>query len=62
MTDRATNVSGTVTDTLHQPVLDYTVVFLPSEDKIGVSQARFVHTARPKPYRRDNTSRPLWNH
>jgi len=47
MTDRATNVSGTVTDTLHQPVIDYTVVFLPSEDKIGISQARFVHTARP---------------
>src|SRR5687768_16179301 len=47
MTDRETNVSGTVTDTLHQRVIDYTVVFLPSEDKIGVSQARFVHTARP---------------
>jgi hypothetical protein len=47
MTDRETSVSGNVTDALHQKVSDYTVVFLPSEEKSGVNQSRFVRTARP---------------
>jgi len=47
MTDRETRVSGNVRDTRNQPVIDYIVVFLPSEDKAGVNQTRFVRTARP---------------
>jgi hypothetical protein len=47
MTDRETGVSGNVRDARNQPVTDYVVVVLPSEEKTGVNQTRFVHTARP---------------
>jgi protocatechuate 3,4-dioxygenase beta subunit len=47
MTDREARVSGNVRDIRSQPVLDYVVVFLPSEDKTGINQTRFFHTARP---------------
>jgi Carboxypeptidase regulatory-like domain len=47
MTDRETRVSGHVRGPRNQPVIDYIVVFLPGEEKTGVNQTRFVHTARP---------------
>ncbi len=47
LTDRLTELSGTVTDERGQPVKDYVVVLLPGELKDGVSPLRFTRTIRP---------------
>lgn len=47
MTDRISNLSGTVRDTQGRPVLDYIVVVVPQQPMEGVAATRFTRTMRP---------------
>ena len=47
LTDRLTELSGTVRDARSQTVKDYVLVVFPEDTKLWGSQSRFVRTARP---------------
>jgi protocatechuate 3,4-dioxygenase beta subunit len=47
MTDKLTVVSGQVSDGKGQPVRDYVVVLLPSDEKEPLVASRFIRTVRP---------------
>lgn len=47
LTDRLTDLSGAVTDSRGQPVLDASIVVFPSDDRLWTSQSRFIRVARP---------------
>ena len=47
LTDRLTDVSGTVRDNRGQPVQDYVLVIFPEDSTLWVGQSRYVRTARP---------------
>jgi hypothetical protein len=47
LTDRLTDLSGTVRDGRGQPVTDYVLVVFPEDNKLWGGQSRFVRTARP---------------
>jgi hypothetical protein len=47
MTKKVTTLSGLVTDTRGNPVLDATVVVFPASESLWTFQSRFVKTARP---------------
>jgi hypothetical protein len=47
LTDRLTDVTGSVRDARGQPVTDYVLVAFPEDPKLWVPQSRFVQTARP---------------
>ena len=47
LTDRLTDVTGSVRDVRGQPVTDYVLVAFPGDTKLWVPQSRFVQTARP---------------
>jgi protocatechuate 3,4-dioxygenase beta subunit len=47
LTDRLTDLSGTVRDNREQPVKDYVLVVFPEDSKLWGGQSRFVRTARP---------------
>ena len=47
MTKKIATVSGAVTDTRGNPVLDATVVVFPANEKLWTYQSRFIRAARP---------------
>ena len=47
MTKKVTNLSGGVTDSRGNPVLDATVVVFPADEKLWTFQSRFIKAARP---------------
>jgi hypothetical protein len=47
LTDRLTDVTGSVRDARGQPVSDYVLVAFPEDTKLWVPQSRFVQTTRP---------------
>jgi protocatechuate 3,4-dioxygenase beta subunit len=47
LTDRLTDITGTVRDARGQPVLDYVLVAFPEDTKLWGPQSRFVQTTRP---------------
>ncbi len=47
LTDRLTELSGTVRDSRGQPVKDYVLVVFPEDTRLWGGQSRFVRTARP---------------
>jgi hypothetical protein len=47
LTDRLTELSGTVRDGRGEPVKDYVLVVFPEDTKLWTGQSRFVRTARP---------------
>ena len=47
LTKKVTTLSGQVTDSRGNPVLDATVIVFPSSDKLWTYQSRFIKTARP---------------
>ena len=47
LTDKLTELSGSVTDTRGRAVTDYVVVLLPGEAKRGAAAMRFTRTIRP---------------
>jgi hypothetical protein len=47
LTDRLTDVTGSVRDARGQPVTDYVLVAFPEDAKLWAPQSRFVQTARP---------------
>ena len=47
LTDKLTEVSGSVTDDRGRPLTNYVVVLLPSEPKEGAAAMRFTRTTRP---------------
>jgi hypothetical protein len=47
LTKKITSLSGQVTDTRGNPVLDATVVIFPSNEKLWTYQSRFIKAARP---------------
>jgi protocatechuate 3,4-dioxygenase beta subunit len=47
MTDKLTDISGVVTDARGQPVADYVVVILPSEQKESALASRYIRVVRP---------------
>jgi protocatechuate 3,4-dioxygenase beta subunit len=47
LTDRLTDVSGSVKDTRGRPIADYVVVVVPDEAKEGMAAARYTRTVRP---------------
>jgi hypothetical protein len=47
LTDRLTELSGTVRDNRSEPVKDYVLVIFPEDSKLWGSQSRYVRTARP---------------
>lgn len=47
LTNRLTEVSGTVHDSRGQPVKDYVLVVFPEDSRLWGGQSRFVRTARP---------------
>jgi sarcosine oxidase gamma subunit len=47
LTDKLTEVSGSVTDERARPLTDYVVVLLPAEAKEGNAALRFTRTVRP---------------
>jgi len=47
LTKKVSTVSGLVTDTKGNPVLDATVVVFPSNEKLWTYQSRFIKAARP---------------
>jgi hypothetical protein len=47
LTDRLTEISGSVRDQRGQPVADYVIVVFPDDQKLWGSQSRYVTTARP---------------
>jgi hypothetical protein len=47
LTERATDLSGRVTDTRGRPVTDVTVVIFPADPERWVYQSRFIRAARP---------------
>jgi hypothetical protein len=47
LTDRLTDVTGSVRDARGQPVTDYVLVAFPEDPKLWVPQSRFVQTTRP---------------
>ena len=47
LTKKVTTLSGLVTDSKGNPVLDSTVVVFPADDKLWTFQSRFIKAARP---------------
>jgi carboxypeptidase family protein len=47
LTDKMTDLSGTVSDSRGQPVKDYVVVIFPDDSNLWGGQSRFVRTSRP---------------
>jgi Carboxypeptidase regulatory-like domain len=47
MTDKSTDLSGTLVDTRGDPVADATVVVFPSDEKLWTFQSRYIRAARP---------------
>ena len=47
LTERATDLSGRVTDARSRPVTDVTVVIFPADEERWVYQSRFIRAARP---------------
>jgi hypothetical protein len=47
LTDRLTDVTGSVRDARGQPVTDYVLVAFSEDAKLWIPQSRFVQTARP---------------
>jgi protocatechuate 3,4-dioxygenase beta subunit len=47
LSDRVTDVSGTVVGTRGEPLKDYVVIVQPAEAKEGTAATRYVRTARP---------------
>ncbi len=47
LTDKSTTLSGAVTDSRGQPVVDATVIVFPADDKRWTYQSRFIRAARP---------------
>ena len=47
MTKKITSLTGQVTDSRGNPVLDATVVVFPSNEKLWTFQSRFIKAARP---------------
>jgi hypothetical protein len=47
VTDKLTELSGSVTDERARRLTDYVVVLLPAEPKEGLAATRFVRTVRP---------------
>jgi hypothetical protein len=47
LTDKLTDLSGTVSDSRGQPVKDYVVVIFPDDNTLWKGQSRFVRTTRP---------------
>jgi hypothetical protein len=47
LTDRLTDLSGTVHDGKDQPAKDYVLVIFPADEKLWGGQSRYVRTARP---------------
>jgi hypothetical protein len=47
LTDRLTDVTGSVRDARGQPVSDYVLVAFPEDTRLWVPQSRFVQTTRP---------------
>jgi carboxypeptidase family protein len=47
LTDKLTDLSGTVLDSRRQAVKDYVLVIFPDDDKLWGGQSRYVRTARP---------------
>jgi hypothetical protein len=47
ITERATDLSGRVTDARSQPVTDVTVVIFPADEEKWMYQSRFIRAARP---------------
>jgi protocatechuate 3,4-dioxygenase beta subunit len=47
LTDKLTDLSGTVLDNRRQAVKDYVLVIFPDDNKLGGGQSRYVRTARP---------------
>jgi hypothetical protein len=47
ITERATDLSGRVTDARSQPVTDVTIVVFPADEAKWVYQSRFIRAARP---------------
>ena len=47
LTDRVTDVSGTVASSRGEPLKDYVVIVQPAEAKEGTAATRYVRTARP---------------
>lgn len=47
LTDRRTELTGTVVDDKNQPALDYTIVIFPSDSRYWGTASRRIQTARP---------------
>jgi hypothetical protein len=47
LTDKLTDLSGTVRDSRGQPVTDYVVVIFPDDNTLWKGQSRFVRATRP---------------
>lgn len=47
LTDKVTDVSGTVVGARGEPLKDYVVMVQPAEQKDGLAAARYIRTARP---------------
>ena len=47
LTDRQTEVTGTLVDTRNQPATDYTLVVFPADSRLWMRNARRIQTARP---------------
>jgi hypothetical protein len=47
LTDRLSEITGTVRDTRGQAVADYVLVAFPEDPKLWGAQSRFVQTTRP---------------
>ena len=47
LTDRITEISGTVHDSRGQPVADYVLVVFPEDARLWGAQSRYVATTRP---------------
>ncbi len=47
LTDKVTNVSGSITDARGNPVTDAAVVVFPADDRLWTFQSRFIRTTRP---------------
>jgi protocatechuate 3,4-dioxygenase beta subunit len=47
LTDKITDLAGTVSDSRGQAVKDYVVVIFPDEEKLWGGQSRYIKTARP---------------
>jgi hypothetical protein len=47
LTDRLTDLSGSVRDSKGQPAKDYVLVLFPADAKLWTGQSRYIRTARP---------------